>query len=259
MGPLFGAVVARAVADADVVVEAGAGRGTLARSVRAAGWPGRWVCVERSPALRAEAEAAGFEVADRLVPGDVVVANELLDNLPFRLLERTDDGWAEVHVEDGQEVLVDAGDPGVDAPAGGRVPLQERAAAWVDEARSLAGRVVVLDYADRTPSLARRPWLEWVRTYRGHARGGHPFEAPGTQDVTCEVAVDQLPVPALDRSQADWLAAHGIDELVAEGRAVWRERAAIGDLAAVRARSRVTEAEALTDPTGLGEFRVLEW
>jgi hypothetical protein len=27
----------------------------------------------------------------------------------------------------------------------------------------------------------------------------------------------------------------------------------------VRARSRITEAEALLDPAGLGAFRVLEW
>ena len=33
----------------------------------------------------------------------------------------------------------------------------------------------------------------------------------------------------------------------------------VGDLAALRPRSRVGEAEALTDPTGLGAFRVLEW
>ena len=56
-----------------------------------------------------------------------------------------------------------------------------------------------------------------------------------------------------------WLRAHGIDELVEEGRAIWRERAAIGDLEAMRARSRVTEADALLDPAGLGAFRVLEW
>jgi hypothetical protein len=59
--------------------------------------------------------------------------------------------------------------------------------------------------------------------------------------------------------QADWLRAHGIDQLVEDGRAVWRERAAIGDLAALRARSRVGEAEALLDPEGLGAFSVLEW
>src|SRR3954469_2843290 len=69
VGPLFGAVVARAL-DAEgvrlgqpspfTVLEGGAGRGALARSVRGAG-PGclavgalRYVCVERSDRLRAE-------------------------------------------------------------------------------------------------------------------------------------------------------------------------------------------------------------
>ena len=73
---------------------------------------------------------------------------------------------------------------------------------------------------------------------------------------------DQLSVvrpPGVHRSQAEFLAAHGIDELVAEGRRVWQERAHLGDLEAIRARSRVGEAEALTDPAGLGAFHVLEW
>ena len=118
---------------------------------------------------------------------------------------------------------------------------------------------MALDYASTTADLARRPWTEWVRTYRGHARGGPPLEGLGTQDITCEVAVDQLPAPAATSSQADWLRAHGIDDLVAQGRAEWEERAAVGDLAAVRARSRVGEAAALLDEGGLGAFRVLEW
>jgi SAM-dependent MidA family methyltransferase len=123
--------------------------------------------------------------------------------------------------------------------------------------------VLVADYAETTPSLAVRPWLDWVRTYRAHGRGGHPLDAPGTQDVTCEVAVDQLAAlvrpPDADRSQAEWLAVWGIDDLVAEARATWHERASLGDLAALKARSRVSEADALTDPAGLGAFRVLEW
>ena len=121
------------------------------------------------------------------------------------------------------------------------------------------GRVIAFDYASTSEEMAHRPWPSWLRTYRGHARGGHPLERLGEQDITCEVAIDQLPVPARDVSQAEWLRAHGIDELVEEGRAIWRERAAIGDLEAMKARSRVTEAEALLDPAGLGAFRVLEW
>jgi SAM-dependent MidA family methyltransferase len=81
----------------------------------------------------------------------------------------------------------------------------------------------------------------------------------GEQDITVEVAVDQLPPPDHDTAQADWLRRWGIDDLVEEGRRTWAERAHLGDLEAIRGRSRVGEAEALTDPTGMGAFRVLEW
>ena len=89
-----------------------------------------------------------------------------------------------------------------------------------------------------------------------------PTESPGSQDITCEVAIDQLAEvapPSASSTQAAWLTEHGIDELVEEGRRVWAERSGVGDLAAMRARSRVAEAEALRDPDGLGAFVVLEW
>lgn len=321
VGPLFGALVARALdeewarlgePDPFVVVEGGAGRGTLAAAVVAASLSCkaalRYVCVERSDVLRTMAqdrlpaepavnvfgpsvhdvdlglrpvEGIGpvVTVIDDLPTGPltgVVVANELLDNLAFRLLERHDHGWSEVRVTaEGKrlvEVLVDAPpdvatDAELLAPAartGARIPLQGRAGAWLVRALELLerGRVVVVDYADSSPSMAARPWPEWVRTYRGQGRAGAPLEALGTADITCEVAVDQLarirPLDS-DRSQAEWLSALGIDALVAEARATWHERSAVADLEAMKARSRVSEAEALLDPTGLGAFRVLEW
>ncbi len=284
VGPLFGAVLARALdtwwaelgrPERFTVVEAGAGRGTLARAVLAAG-PAcasslHYVAVERSAALRSQ-HPAGVESRADLPSGPfvgVVLANELLDNLPCKLFERTERGWAEVRVDEGlREVLVvpAEGEPAEaalagDAQVGARIPVQRAAAAWVQAARASVGRgrVLVIDYADVTPSLALRPWTDWLRTYRGHGRGGHPLADLGLQDVTCEVAVDQLPPATANRSQAELLRGFGLDDLAAEARRAWQERAHVGDLEALRARSRVQEAAALTDPAGLGAFLVLEW
>lgn len=297
VGPLFGAVVARALdvwwgeagrPERFTVVEAGAGPGALARSVLAAqpvcSVALRYVLVERSAAQRTThagllARYAGHVESRPDLPEPdgpaVVLANELLDNLPFDLLERTESGWAEVLVGragDGVAEVLGPLRPGVEVPAaaagaavGARVPVQRAATAWLADALALAergGRVVLFDYATTTDALAARPPGEWLRTYRRHERGGAPLEDLGAQDVTCEVCVDQLATvapPSSDRPQADWLRAHGIDELVEEGRRTWQERAHLGDLEAVKARSRVTEAEALLDGSGLGAFRVLEW
>jgi SAM-dependent MidA family methyltransferase len=200
----------------------------------------------------------------------VVFANELLDNLPFALLEREPLGWAEVRVDEAlREVIVPAA-PEIalhaerlapDAPTGGRVPLQRPATAWMRSALGVLerGRIAVVDYAGTTPELAHRPWTEWVRTYRGHGPGGRPLDHLGEQDITCEVAVDQLPAPDATSSQADFLRAHGIDTIVDIARAQWEERAHIGDLEALKQRSRVSEGAALTDESGLGAFQVLEW
>lgn len=326
VGPLFGAVLARALdawweelgrPDPYVVVDAGAGTGTLAAAVLAAapacGPALRYVLVERSEALRRRqaglvaleppglvlgpgapaagedgSQAPGRPAAGPLATSlptmpagpmsGVIVANELLDNLPFDLVERAGDAgeWHEVRVGESegelQEVLVPApGSLGAEAeryapgaPAGARIPLARAARRWLAEAIGALdrGRIVVVDYADSTPSLALRPWTEWVRTYRDHRRGAHPFDAPGVQDITCEVAVDQLETvarPSIERSQAEFLEAYGIDALVEQARREWYGRAGVGDLAAVRARSRVVEGAALVDPSGLGSFRVIEW
>ncbi|MGA1363154.1 MAG: hypothetical protein ACO36A_09560, partial [Ilumatobacteraceae bacterium] len=105
-------------------------------------------------------------------------------------------------------------------------------------------------------------WREWLRWYAGHEKGGLYLREPGGQDITAQVMVDQLAAvrpPDAVRTQAQFLQLWGIDALVEEGRAHWREHAAAPTLAAVRMRSRVAEAEALCDPTGLGAFTVLEW
>ena len=119
---------------------------------------------------------------------------------------------------------------------------------------------MAFDYCSpTTAALVARPWRDWLRTYRGHERGEHYLADVGGQDITVEVAVDQLPCPDAVRTQAQWLRLHGIDDLVAEGKVYWEAHAARPDLTAMRMRSRVSEAEALLDPAGLGAFDVLEW
>lgn len=286
VGPLFGAVVARFLdaewerlgrPDPFTVVDAGAGPGTLARAVSSAA-PScsdalRYVTVETSAAQRERHPDTVESVADLPgVPFDgVVLANELLDNLPFRLAVY-DGGWREAYVVDRGdgtfgETLSSPFDP---APAGlparpahgARAPVHTAAVEWLDRARALVytGSIVVFDYASpSTAALAGRPWRDWLRTYRGHERGDHPLRAPGSQDITTEVALDQFPDPDTVRTQAQWLHRWGIDELVAEGRRVWSDQSARPGLEAMRARSRVSEAEALLDPAGLGGFTAVEW
>jgi SAM-dependent MidA family methyltransferase len=214
----------------------------------------------------------------------VIVANELLDNLAVDLLEWRQGRWHEVRVaaadddpESDQlvemliaappEVVAEAerlAGNGADLQEGARIPLQRAAVDWVRQALATlqAGRLIVIDYADTTDALARRRWTDWLRTFRQHQAALFPVQAPGTQDITCVVAWDQLAAvrpPDDNRPQAEWLAAEGLGELVAAARGRWRERAGVGDLAALAARSRVNEAEALTDPRGLGGHRVIQW
>ena len=305
VGPLFGAVLARAL-DAwwaelgephpFTVVDWGAGPGTLARSVLAAE-PGcmaagalRLVLVELSPAQRAlhpghPLVVSVAQVPDALprgVPAGVVVANELLDNLPFDVIRRAAGGWEElrVTVEDGatgrfslaalpaSSGLV-AGLP--DVAPGARVPVQRAARRWVAEAHRVLGRgrIVAFDYGATTEALARRAsrsedpaaGLGWLRTYRDHDDSSSWLAEPGSCDITVDVALDQVQADhrAEASTQAQFLRDHGIDELVAEGRSAWGDRASVGDLAALRARSRTREAEALLDPTGMGAFTTLAW
>lgn len=286
VGPLFGVVLARYAdavwdelgnPDPFTFVDAGAGPGTMARAVLAARprclGALRYVAVEVSAPQRAR-HPDGVESRADLPDGPfdgVVVANELLDNLPFRLAVH-DGAWREAYVtttRDGAfaEVLSAPFDPlptvlpGT-AAHGARAPLQDAATAWVAAARARVrrGRVLVLDYArPSTAELAALPWRSWLRTYRGHERGSQPLAAAGDQDVTVDVAVDQLPEPDVVRSQAQFLQLHGIGDLVEEGRAAWAAASARPDLAALAHRSRVNEAAALLDPSGLGGFTVLEW
>ncbi len=102
--------------------------------------------------------------------------------------------------------------------------------------------------AAHVPRHTRRAPTRWTRRA---SRTSPPTSCSSRLDAAA-------PFPRLrtDR-QADWLAALGIDDLVAEGRRRWEAGAARGELEALAGRSRITEAAALTDPDGLGAHHVV--
>lgn len=290
IGPLFGTVIARALdawwiemgsPDDFRVFDVGAGPGTMARSVLAAepqclgGDPSRYVCVEVGETQRAS-HPAGVTSIDEFPPGElrgVVMTNELLDNLPFRLLV-FDESWREAWVTSNGDSFSEVLRPLESVPSfvlparaahGARIPWQQMAADWATDVLSrLDGRLVLIDYTvSSTVELATRSWREWLRTYAGQERGGHYLRDVGLQDITTDVCVDQLVAmvgePDAMRTQSQFLQRWGIDELVDEGRRVWEAEASRPGLHAMRMRSRVSEAEALLDNGGLGGFSVLEW
>jgi len=238
-------------------VEAGPGRGTLARdalgAARRFGLNPQVHLVEGSPALR--------EVQRGLLPDAIwhddlstlpdngpllLVANEFLDALPVRQLVMTEDGWRErmVGIRDGQFVPV-AGQLPMDAAVpdhrkqadpGTIIETCPGAAAVVSEiAARIAvqgGAALLIDYGSASEIAGST--LQAVRAHRKV----DPFADPGEADLTAHVDFSAL-VPIVQgrgcrwlgtRTQGQWLRAMGI-----EARAFALARAAPDQADAVRA------------------------
>lgn len=283
VGPLFADVIARALdhwwdeLDQPAhyrIYDAGTGPGTLARALTTS--PGRSASARTVSGIDRGPEGETTLPDD--LRGAVVIANELLDNIPFRIAERTTGGWSEVWVQAdsppsggspsaAEQLQPIAGElppilstPGVQALApGARVPILDEARAWVaDVVARQPAALLAFDYgAPTTAELGERGG--WMRTYRRHQRHDDPYLEPGSWDITIDVAVDQLPPPTEVTDQATFLRRWGIDELVEEGRTHWRERASAPDLVALKMRSRLREADALLDPNGLGSWLACSW
>jgi len=292
ISPMFGETIGRFTrAEHDriggpfSVVEVGAGTGSLLRPlVDSLGFPltGVWA-VERSSAARASIERTVPEAQlSEMIPESirgVVVANELLDNLPAAIAQRTGDGWVErvvVAAGDGLEWGVrPAGDDLVEwadahagqVPQGGLVEVQIQATAWVEEcvAALTSGALLLFDYGDLAENLQHRRAEGTVRTYQDHHLGPDPLAEPGSTDITFDVDFSALLTVARQAGadaevirQDEFLARWGLRDRLDELRGRELE-AARGDRVMERLllRSRITEGETLLHPRGLGDFRVL--
>ena len=286
VGPLFGAVLARACdavwntcgrPEDFVIVDAGAGPGTLARSILAAAPQclkhGHYIAVETSPSQRLMHPDGiiSTDVMPEHIDNGIVIANELIDNLPFDVWVH-DGSWRLSHVTSTSsgfaEVLIANEAPAslpTNATHGSRAPIHTAGVEWIRNTLSSIsrGQLLIIDYCTPLTALvAAMPYREWLRTYVGHERGAHYLKNPGLQDITTQVCIDQLSAvrePDAVRPQSQFLQRWGIDDLVEEGRKYWTENAAAPNVAALKMRSRVSESEALLDETGLGGFTVLEW
>jgi SAM-dependent MidA family methyltransferase len=273
--PAFGRFLARAVeplrdaiapGDGVRLTEVGAGDGTLARQLLEAMPAIRYTAVDVSIGARAALEAIdGIEVTDRLQrPVDVVLAHELLDNLPFRI------------VRDDAEVTVDArGDALVETTR----PLDPTLDELVDGHRS-DGDVVVptgaLSFIDRVATMLDRGYALFI-DYGGDASGPvhgytrhQPVEdvlgAPGAVDITAGVDFGWIADAARTNglqafplvNQADVLLALGFESWLRDELATQHEQLARGaGIDAVRTWSMRSRATMLVDPAALGRMRWL--
>ena len=309
VSPWFGRMLGRFVAgeqartgaDTFVVAEVGAGSGSLLGEVASrqtlrrpqtpvasqdSGHRFDFHAVEASPAARGALSdlLGGGRVHDSMdgLPerfDGVILANELLDNLPVALAIRSGDGWVERWVgatDDRFGFVTNPARPEVVAwcdayagtvPEGGMVEVQFAATAWVGDAlgRIDRGALLLIDYGGTAEELEPRRTQGTLRTYRSHHLGPDPLLEPGATDVTVDVNFTAMAAAAVAcgaqveiHRQDDFLAGLGLREVVSELRHRERDLARSGDaIERLIVRSEATDAETLLHPRGLGDFRVM--
>jgi NADH dehydrogenase [ubiquinone] 1 alpha subcomplex assembly factor 7 len=283
---VFGTLLARGIRDLWTalgspdpfrLVEVGAGDGTLARQLLASldDLPMSYDAVEISEGSRTSlAEIDGLDVRDEMPPSaDLVLAHELLDNLPFRVVR----GGREVRITADdkrlREVLVEIDDDLASAmPSGATSQPNDDAAgdlvvpvgafAFVDRlARALdPGMALVIDYGGVGSTGGD------VHGYRGQRVVADVLHAPGTADITSGVdfaaivrrARDAGLVPFGPVSQHDALMALGFEAWLRDELARQQELLDRRDgIEAVRTWSGRSRATLLADPAALGRLRWL--
>lgn len=264
------------------IVEGGAGTGVLARQVLdALGEPiqriTRYVAVERSASAREALRAAGIEVGSTLgeLSGGVVgcvIANELLDNLPFHRVKGTGRGIVELFVSlDGDRFVLEERAPSSEdvthlAPslrAGEEGVVNLEALRFLDQAAELLDRgyIWLVDYG--WPSMEHGAL---VHGYRDHRLEEDILSNPGSRDITAGVDFDALARHARSRGFNVWGPVTQRDALMAMGYEEW-ERTALASqgqslserrgLEAIRTFSERGRARLLIDPAGPGGFYVI--
>ena len=262
------------------VVEVGAGDGTLAQQVLEAMPPPlrvvtQYTAVDRSATAQAMLGSLDVSVAADLsdVSGPLVgciLANELLDNLPFHRLRRTAGGVVELYVGlEGERFVLREGslsrselaDDLPDLPHGSEWLIRPSAAEFIEQARRVLSRgyVWVVDYGLSGPGTS-------VHGYRRHRPEEDVLAAPGSRDITAGVDFVAIARHAKQRGLSVWGPVTQRDALLALGfreldrRAQRRQIEAVErrrGIDAMRIYSNRTRANLLLARGGLGDFSVM--
>jgi SAM-dependent MidA family methyltransferase len=207
----------------------------------------------------------------------VLIANELIDNLPMSLAQKTTNGWCERWVGHG-----DNGFDFVDVPArdeivewlerfagpvalGGLVEVQLEAARWL---RALLlqwkGTIVLIDYGELAENLAHRRTEGTLRTYQRHHLGPPILHDPGTTDITADVNFSALLTISSEagwtvdlQRQDDFLNEWGLAERLADLRSQELAWSGKDENRRLRLRHEIVNGKTLLNERGLGDFRVL--
>lgn len=277
--PVFGELLARAIRelwsllgapDPFRFVEVGAGDGTLARQLLGSltDVPLHSTAVEVSPGARRALEAIdGLDAVFDELPADadVVLAHELLDNMPFRLLRgdreiqvgSAGDRLVEIEVEVEAELR-----PFARPRAEGDVSVPVAALSLIDglAVALQPGYAVIIDYGGIGPTGGQ------VHGYRSHTVVEDVLADPGSTDITVGVDFAAITARASERGLLAYGPVAQRDALAGLGFGTWMrdqlarqasELDASEGAAAVRTWSGRSRASLLIEPAGLGRLRWL--
>lgn len=275
ISPLFGAAMSGQVAQilhhcGGGVLELGAGDGTLARQI-INNLKCTYEIVEPSPALRERQKQnlAGFAVKWRKqIPKQftgAIIANEVLDSIPFRLLRRRENQWFDVGIITKGKELAFAERPMIDKTAAAKLPpdlpdgyqtevaplaelLIRQTAAALDK-----GAAVFVDYGFGAAEYYHKQRTGGtMMCHHRHLADDNPLRHPGKKDITAHVDFSAM-ANAADcggaevlgyATQAAFLVDCGMIEMLK----------ACDDADALRYAKLCAGAQKLLSPSEMGEF-----
>lgn len=252
------------------LVELAAGDGTLAKRILScADIAIDYIGVEVSAGARDALAAAGLNASDRLPDRKVtgcILANELLDNVPFHRLRRRGDAVVEVFVGAKDGTLLEAeAEPTSEAlkELGDRVVEQEQLVS--PQARQIIrdacaamerGWVLLIDYDQHAG----------VRAFQGHRMHDDLYGDPGAADVTGGADFQALALDAAAHghtvhgpiSQRDFLKNMGFDDWYEQLRRARLESEERRETqTTLRLIAEQSRAPMLIDPAHLGRLQVM--